>query len=91
MIDETVKRAVRGRFAPGASGNPQGGRRVARTLSPQRLDRLFEKHGPAMLDRAFERFEMCDRVLSALLIFWGVRSLIGAGGSLPAAAGAADQ
>ncbi len=81
-MTETTTRGPRGRFAPGVSGNPEGGRRAPRAISMQRLDRLLEKHGPAVLDRAFERFQVCDEVLSALLIFWGLR-LSSAGSSLP--------
>lgn len=84
-MNETIQRSARGRFAPGASGNPEGGRRAVRSMSPQRIDRFFERNGAALLDKAFERFEVCDQVLSALLIFWGLRSLANAGGSLPAA------
>lgn len=81
-MSELIQRTSRGRFAPGVSGNPEGGRRGPRTMSMARLDRLLEQHGPAVLDRAFERFQACDQVLSALLIFWGLRL---AGGLPPAA------
>lgn len=90
-MNETIQRAARGRFAPGASGNPEGGRRAARSMSPQRIDRFFECNGSALLDRAFERFQISDEVLSGLLVFWGLRSLANAGGSLPGAAGIAPQ
>lgn len=89
MTNETIQRAARGRFAPGISGNPEGGRRGPRSMSMQRLDRLLEKHGPAVLNQAFERFQVCDEVLSALLIFWGGR-LACAGGPLPAAGATAQ-
>lgn len=88
-MTETIQRAARGRFAPGTSGNLEGGRRGPRLMTQQRLDRLFEKHGPAMLERALERFQACDEVLSGLLVLWGLRTLAGAVGAPPAAGSAA--
>lgn len=89
-MPESIQRTGRGRFAPGQSGNPRGGQCKPRLMTQQRLERLFEKHGQALLDAALQRFAISDEVMSALLIFWGLHRLGGAGASLPVASPAAQ-
>jgi hypothetical protein len=67
MKEQTEIRDQKGRFAPGASGNPIGGNK--RLTAEQRIDRTLSTHGADMLERAFIEAKTDSSVLAGLLNF----------------------
>ncbi|WP_443699801.1 hypothetical protein [Pseudomonas sp.] len=70
MKEQTEIRDQKGRFAPGASGNPIGGNK--RLTTEQRIDRTLSTHGADMLERAFVEAKTDSAVLAGLLNFLAV-------------------
>lgn len=65
MTKETIQRTERGRFAPGATGNPAGGRVAPR--SSRALESLLQKHSVDLIERAIALAQTNDEVLAGLL------------------------